>query len=200
MTRKFVVNIDAENDFMNEKGALYVGGAHDLIVPMTDYLHSLTAEEVAGILFTYDIHDPEVYAGSPESEMFPLHCERNKWGSESAIARINELKVPTYKLEKGVFNMWEEDSVLIAPHDSYGDASVQHHKRDAFFAALKAGGINDIEIIGVASDFCVTWAVKGFVDRGFNVTVKRDLVKGIVRDFDTVVADDYQGVTNLHVA
>ncbi len=183
-----------------EKGALCVPGAQDLIVPMNNYVHSLEVEDVAGVLLTFDIHDADIYAGSPEDEIFPLHCERNKWGSESVIKRINDIKVPAYILEKGVFNMWEEETVCIGAAETYYNRELNNLiERDTFFAALLAGGITDVEIIGVASDYCVTWAADGFVKRGFNVTIRRDLVKGIAREIDQVVAEDYQGVTNICV-
>ncbi|NJO61627.1 MAG: hypothetical protein HC836_26275 [Richelia sp. RM2_1_2] len=42
-------------------------------------------------------------------------------------------------------------------------------------------------ISGGASDYCVLWAGVGFTNLGFDVIIKRDLVKGIVREIDQVV-------------
>ena len=63
--------------------------------------------------------------------------------------------------------------------------------RDRFFDRLRAEGVDEIMVIGVASDFCVRWAVDGLIERGFRITVPADLTRGIVRQIDTVAAEEW---------
>src|SRR4051812_1862618 len=107
--RRFVIVVDAQRDFIAGDGALSVGGADALAAPMQAWLAALIPEETEGVLFTFDTHLPEVYAGSAEAGEFPLHCVRGEAGWELVVDadRINPA-IPLYRLEKGVFAMWEE--------------------------------------------------------------------------------------------
>lgn len=191
--RRFVIVVDVQGDFMWEQGALSVAGAEPLIGPMQDWLTALDPQETAGVLFTFDTHLPEIYAGSPESEQFPLHCVRDTpgWRSVLDVARIDPA-IPLYRLEKGVFAMWEEPGLAIEDMRDPGAAPVP---RDRFFDTLRADGIEEVTVIGVAADFCVRWAVEGLVARGFRVTVPAALTRGIVRQIEQVAAEDFAGGT-----
>lgn len=186
---RFVIVVDAQYDFMMPDGALYVAGADALVVPTDDWLAALDPAEVAGVLFTFDTHTPEIYAGSAEAAQFPPHCMRGTpgWASVLDPARV-DAGIPLYRLEKNVFAMWEEAHVLIG---DLRDPLAPTTPRDAFFDRLKADGIEDVTVIGVAADYCVRWAVDGLVARGFRVTVPAAFTRGIARQIDTVVAEDW---------
>ena len=66
--------------------------------------------------------------------------------------------------------------------------------RDTLFAQLKADGVKDVTVVGVAADYCVRWAVEGLIARGFRVTVQAYLTRGIVRQIDSVAAEEWTGV------
>lgn len=185
--KKFVVFIDTQVDFMVEGSALYVTGAQDLISKLNNFAYHLKPEETAGVLFTFDTHRPETYETMPESKQFPIHCVYGTPGWENVINfNVVNHNIPFYNLEKGVFNMWEEDSVFLSGIEADTD-------RDFFFNRLKAQGIDTVVIVGVAADFCVKWAADGFLERGFKVEIPRSLTAGIIRDIDTMVAEDYAG-------
>lgn len=187
--KKFLVVIDTQYDFMMPNGALYVQGAEQIIVPGIEFLANLSPDNYAGVLFTYDTHSHNVYEGSSESEMFPIHCVEGTPGWEN-VFNPDLIKQPSagqkginvYTLTKGVFNMWEEDDIRIVARpgntffNSYESAN---QSREVFFEQMKDAGIDTIEIFGVASDFCVKWAVDGFVKRGFKVEVVDELCRGI---------------------
>lgn len=179
--KKFLVVIDTQYDFMMPGGALYVEGAEQIIVPGIEFLANLNPQEYEGVLMTFDTHTPEVYADSAESELFPIHCINGTSGWENVFNKdlINpDIKV--WELDKEVFNMWEEDHLSIFREGPQGDSSQNEFSyRDKFFEDLKSDGIDTIQIFGVASDFCVKWAVDGFVKRGFNVEVIDHLCRGI---------------------
>lgn len=185
----FVIVVDAQYDFMMPDGALYVDGAEALVGPTNDWLAELRPADVAGVLFTFDTHTPETYAGSAEAGQFPPHCMRGTpgWASVLDPARVDPA-IPLYRLEKNVFAMWEEPHVLIG---DLRDPLAPTSPRDAFFDALTARGIAEVTVVGVAADYCVRWAVDGLVARGFRVTVPAGLTRGIARQIETVVAEDW---------
>jgi nicotinamidase/pyrazinamidase len=182
MTR-FVIVVDMQRDFVTADGALPVPGAEALIVPAREWLAALDPAETAGVLFTFDTHDPAVYAGSPESAQFPPHCERGSpgWALVADWQAIDPA-IPVYRLEKGVFDMWEEDGLTLRDARSDGAPIA----RDAFFGALE---VDSVTVIGVAADYCVRWAIEGLIARGFAVEVPEALTRGIAREIDAVVAE-----------
>lgn len=185
---KFLVVVDTQVDFMQPTGALYVGTADEMIKPAQKFLRNIDAPDYVGVLFTMDTHTPEQYTGSPESEQFPPHCMKGTdgWTNVFDPEYMSEA-FPIYYLEKNVFNMWEQPGLQVYPTsgvvNTYDETrGLQGNEygidRDQFFAQLLSQGVT-IEVIGVASDYCVKWAVDGFVKRGFQVDVVEELCRGI---------------------
>ncbi len=174
---------------MHADGALSVPGADALVAPMQAWLADLDPAETAGVLFTFDTHTAERFAGSPEAAQFPLHCERGTPGWQNVLDPDAVAPgIPVYRIEKGVFDMWAEPDLVIEAVDT-GETQ----PRDAFFAALWAEGVTELTVIGVAADYCVRWAIDGAVARGFAVAVPAALTRGIARPIDQVLAEDFPG-------
>jgi nicotinamidase/pyrazinamidase len=187
----FVVVVDTQRDFMAADRALSVAGADALVAPMRAFLSGLEPERTAGVLFTFDTHVPAVYAVSAEAKAFPAHCVKGTPGWANLLdPALIDRAIPAWRIEKGVFDMWAEDGLLI--EDARGDA-MPPVPRDAFFARLRDAGVREVTVIGVAADYCVRWAVAGLVARGFSVTVPAGLTRGITRQIDAVLAEDFAG-------
>ena len=189
---RFVIVVDTQKDFMTADGALSVAGADALIGPMRDWLSGLDPADTAGVLFTFDTHVPGIYAGSPEAAAFPIHCVRGSqgWANVLDVALV-DLVIPVWRIEKGVFDMWAEDGLLI---EDARDTAAPAIPRDRFFADLKAGSVDDVVMIGVAADYCVRWAIEGLIARGFRVTVPAALTLGIERKIEEVAATEFAGM------
>lgn len=188
---RFVIAVDTQKDFMTAQGALGVAGAEALVEPMNAWLSSLDPRDTAGVLFTFDTHEPEIYAGSIEAEAFPIHCVRGSDGWANLLdAALIDPAIPVWRIEKGVFDMWAEPGLEI--EDARG-LQVAPIPREPFFADMKANGVNEVTVIGVAADYCVRWAIDGLIARGFAVTVPAALTRGIERQIETVAAQDFAG-------
>ncbi|MCC2975260.1 isochorismatase family protein [Sphingomonas sp. PL-96] len=187
--KKVVVVVDTQADFMNPDGALAVAGAGSLAAPMTAWLKALDSKDTAAVLFTFDTHFADTYLSSAEAQQFPIHCVRGTpgWHNVLDTAAVDPA-IPAYRLEKGVFAMWEEPDLRVEPLAD--GASLD---RDAFFRDLRAGGVEEAVVIGVAADYCVRWAIDGLVERGFRVTVPQALTRGIARPIDQVLEEDFAG-------
>ena len=187
--KSFVIVVDVQRDFMCDDGALPVPGAEPLIGPMNDWLAALAPEATEGVLFTFDTHLPEIIAKSAEAELFPPHCVRGSagWASVLRTDRIDPA-IPLYRLEKPVFDMWAERA-MVEPLDS---AEGQATPRDLFFEQLRASGVEQVKVIGVAADYCVRWAIDGLLARGFAVEVPAHLTRGIERQIEAVRADAFE--------
>ena len=150
---KLVVVVDMQYDFVMPDGALYVPGAEKLIVPMIQYLMK---ETFAGsqVIYTMDTHSKDNYHLTEESKEFPLHCNMDTIGWQ------NVLPIPgdAYIWVKNVFDPWADNGRFV---------------EQEFYDY-------DVDIIGVAADYCVKYAYEGFKDRGFpNVRVIPELTVGI---------------------
>lgn len=188
---RFVIVVDTQRDFMAADGALSVPGADALIAPMRAFLAGLDPADIAGVLFTFDTHVPDVYARSAEAEAFPIHCVRGSKGWANMLdAALLDPAIPAHRIEKGVFDMWAEPDLVI---EDARDPAAPAIPRETFFAGLKAQGVRDVTVIGVAADYCVRWAIDGLVARGFAVRVPAGLTRGIAREIATVAAEDFAG-------
>jgi len=189
MMKRLVLVIDTQADFMNAEGALAVNEADTLIAPLNDYLHGLRADDVAGVLFTFDTHDAALYPSSPEAALFPPHCLRGTDGWANVLdSAMVDPAIPIWRLEKGVFDMWAEPGLVV---ERITDRTTID--REAFFAQQRAAGVEAATVVGVAADYCVRWAVTGLVARGFMVEVPPALTRGIERSIAQVLAEDFAG-------
>lgn len=185
--KRFVIVVDMQRDFVAADGALPVAGAEAIVSPMKAWLAGLRSEDVAGVLFTADTHVPAIYATSAEAEQFPPHCEKGTPGWENVLdPDAIDPVVPVYRLEKGVFDMWAEPDIPIE-----AVATGEKVVRDTFFVEVKAQGVSEVMVVGVAADYCVRWAIEGLVTRGFAVEVPTGLTRGIARPIEQVIADDF---------
>lgn len=187
--QRFIVVVDTQADFMHADGALAVNGAEALIAPMQAWLAALDPTDTAGVLFTFDTHVADRYIGSAEAEQFPIHCVRGTPGWQNVLdAHAVPKGIPTYRLEKGVFDMWAEPNLVV---EAIGSGTAT--PRDAFFAGLAAAGVGQVTVIGVAADYCVRWAIDGLVARRFAVEVPPQLTRGITRQIAQVLAEEFAG-------
>ena len=187
--RRFVIVVDTQGDFMRADGALPVAGAEALIEPLRAWLRQLSPADVAGVLFTFDTHVPEIYAGSAEAELFPIHCVWGTAGWDNVLdpATIDP-RIPVYRLDKGEFDMWAEPALEVTEA-----ASGKRIGREAFFHDLKARGIEEVVVAGVAADYCVRWAAAGLLARGFDFAHPAALTRGIDRQIGQVADEEFAG-------
>ena len=200
---KLALVIDPQYDFMNPNGALFVPGSDAVVPILNEYLKSLTLENgYVGVVFTADTHDEETYPNSLEAKGdaangipgFPPHCYT---GTDGFKFEVDPKLVPSETkkliLNKSVFNMWEESDLVLRPYAVEGEIKPVggEQDRDAWFKNMKAMGIDEVEVTGVAADYCVKWAVEGLVARGFEVTLYDNLTAGISQNIREVVQENF---------
>jgi len=191
--------IDTQYDFVMSDGLLPVPAAENIIPGLNRFIANLDADQYAAAVFTFDTHEPEAFAASEEGEMFNLHCEKGTPGWENILnLGMVPKNIPAYTLEKGVFDMWAESDLQVKSFEDPNHPATVHRilmsrNRDTYFAELKDAGITTIAIVGVAADFCVKDAIKGALERGFNVEVDLNLTAGIERGIEQVIAEEFNG-------
>lgn len=168
MKLKLLHIVDMQNDFMLADGKLSVAGAESLIKPANEFLKTVKFDMT---IATFDTHYAETYDKTEESKMFPPHCLYGTRGWELAVQPLNGWLNLYEKVLKNQFNVWEQPERIEKTLDVFKPSDTE------------------VYIMGVASDFCVKYAIIGYLQRGYHVTVVQDLCRGINKQIDEVAQD-----------
>jgi nicotinamidase/pyrazinamidase len=157
---------------------------------------------------------------------FPIHCVKKTYGHSNVLVTASTMldvssRIHQFYLEKNVFDMWEQPDLKIGEtwhsntrmislkksvYDDMEGPEIAIHlpwndsyriDREKFFAGAKAKGVDTVTVIGVAADYCVMWAIRGLLERGFKVEVVEHLTAGIQRDIKQTIADEFPGQVSL---
>jgi len=155
------LDIDTQNDFMNEDGALYVPGAKNIKKNLRDLTFHCCNHSIP-IVATVDTHkddDPEFnrfpphcmantdgHKKIPETNMVFCNCIKSKLGSE--LSNFIVEPVCNYIFEKATCDIWDKE--LGQP--------------DNLTKILVLNSIDSVVVSGVATNFCVIAAVKGLIN------------------------------------
>jgi len=166
--------VDVQRDFMLPGGNLYVPGAEKLL----PNIRRLTDPARQGKVFLVShgcFHTPN----DPEFKMFPPHCVKGTPGAElvpealtGKVARVPNDASATLPedlsqyqqilLEKQTLNIFES---------RHADELVQRLGTHAEFV-----------VFGVVTEYCVSFAAKGLLERGRRVAVVRDAIETLKQD------------------
>ncbi len=161
--------VDTQVDFMLPGGKLYVPGAEKLL----PNIKRLTDAARQGKVFLVShgcFHAPD----DPEFKIFPPHCVKGTAGSDFVpeaitqkvvrVPNVEEARLPEdlspYRqilLEKQTLNIFES---------RHADALVKQLGNQAEFV-----------VFGVVTEYCVSFAVKGLLERGRRVAVVQDAIE-----------------------
>jgi nicotinamidase/pyrazinamidase len=166
--------VDVQADFMLPGGKLYVPGAEKLL----PNIRRLTDAARQGQVFLVShgcFHTPD----DPEFQVFPPHCVKGTVGAELVPEALAEkiVRVPNdadarlpedlsqYQqilLEKQTLNIFES---------RHADALVQ-----------RLGSRAELVVFGVVTEYCVSFAVKGLLERGRRVAVVQDAIETLKQE------------------
>lgn len=172
MTRALFI-VDVQNDF-TEGGALGVVGGDAVATGVTAFL-AARAGDYALIVASRDWHDAQgdngghFAAGEPDFvDTWPPHCVAGTPGAEydpgfDTSAVTHHVKKgqgkPAYSLYEGVTDDGETVADLLSAH-----------------------GVVDVDVVGIATDYCVRASVLDAIEHGRRVRVLTDLVAGVAPD------------------
>jgi nicotinamidase/pyrazinamidase len=162
--------VDVQNDF-TEHGALGVAGGDEVAARITRFLQA-HAGDYELVVASRDWHDGDndngghFATGEPDFvDNWPVHCVGGTFGAEydegfDTSAVTHHLKKgqgkPAYSLFEGVADDGTTASQLLEQH-----------------------GIIDIDVVGLATDYCVRASALDAIEHGRRVRVFTDLVAGV---------------------
>jgi nicotinamidase/pyrazinamidase len=159
-TRTALLVIDVQNDFADPEGSLYVPGAEHVIDVVN---REVAAAHAAGALVvtTQDWHPPSTPHFAKDGGTWPVHCVADTWGA----ALHPRLQPGAHQVFKGV-----------GGEDGYSGFSMVHPTTGTTSSTgldelLRAGRIERVVVVGLATDYCVKETALDAVRLGYDTTV-----------------------------
>jgi nicotinamidase/pyrazinamidase len=206
MARALII-VDVQNDFC-EGGSLAVPGGAAVAGAISEYLDA-HHREFDYVIATQDWHiDPgSHFSDTPDyKDSWPRHCLAGTRGAELHPDLDTEY-VDAY-FRKGQFAAaYSGFEGLLAPEDAVPtgerqagalpggggemDAESLEPGDDAIGLDdwLQSHDVEDLVVVGIATDYCVKATALDAVQAGYGVTVVRSLTAGIAEDLEDTVAE-----------
>jgi nicotinamidase/pyrazinamidase len=170
-----IVIVDVQNDFC-EGGSLAVAGGAAVAGAISDYLHD-RGEEYAAIAATQDWHqDPGDHFAQPPAEpdfvtSWPPHCVIGTPGAALHPNFDTDLVMATFR--KGAHS---------AAYSGFEGVTHGVHGQDEGLTAwLRGFDIESVDVVGIATDYCVLQTALDAAREGFHTRVLLDLTAGVAR-------------------
>ncbi|WP_394278769.1 isochorismatase family protein [Microbacterium sp.] len=161
--------VDVQNDF-TEGGALGVDGGDAVAEGISSFVAAHAADYTL-IIASRDWHDGDGhngghFAAQPDFvDSWPVHCVAGTTGAEydpglDTSAVTHHVKkgqgIPAYSLFEGVTDAGETVGDLLTAH-----------------------GVTDVDVTGIATDYCVRASALDAIEHGRRVRVLTDLIAGV---------------------
>uniref|UniRef100_A0A6H2A4B1 nicotinamidase n=1 Tax=viral metagenome TaxID=1070528 RepID=A0A6H2A4B1_9ZZZZ len=176
-------NVDTQKDFMLPGGKLYIKDA-EKILPNLAKLTQLAVNKGLIVVSTGDYHssEDEELSNNPDFiNTFPSHCICSEEGSEfvnetypKLISRHYYAITPNTIGELLTTSLERSKDIIL--YKNKFDVFKGNNYTDVILEILKP---KEIYIFGVATDFCVKYALEGLLDRGYRIYLVIDAIKGI---------------------
>ncbi|WP_104109450.1 isochorismatase family protein [Arthrobacter sp. N199823] len=186
---KALIIVDVQNDFC-EGGSLAVTGGADLATEITELLSEATDFDF--IVATQDWHiDPGThFSETPDYvKSWPVHCVAGSKGA--ALHRNLDTEDIDAYFRKGKFDaaysgfdglLAPEDEVAVGEREAHESADEDGDAPTSLDDWLRENDVDDVVIVGIATDHCVRATALDAINAGYNTTVLRDYVAGVDDD------------------
>ena len=166
--------VDVQRDFMLPGGNLYVPGAEKLL----PNIRRLTDAARQGRVFLVShgcFHAPD----DPEFKAFPPHCVKGTKGAELVPEALTNkvLRVPNEETAKLPSDLSGYEQVLLEKQTLNIFES-----RHADELLDRLGEEAEFVVFGVVTEYCVSFAAKGLLQRGRRVALVQDAIETLNRD------------------
>jgi nicotinamidase/pyrazinamidase len=177
-------DVDTQIDFLSPAGKLYVSESEKIIPRLRD-LTQYAAEHEIQIVSSTDAHLPS----DPEFAQYPPHCLAGTEGQKKVDGTLlpRHFVVPNRKIELPK-NLKEYPQIIVEKQtvDVFSNPNIK--------ALLDLLGKREVILYGVVTEICVDRAARGFIQRGYPVTVIDDAI----RHLDAKAAADTLGYVKSH--
>ena len=170
MSRALVI-VDVQNDFC-EGGSLAVAGGSEVARRISEHVVAHLAE-YAAIVATADWHDDPGahFSSSPDFvDSWPAHC---RVGSDGAL--FHPAAEPAFEHVEAIFRKGHHS----AAYSGFEGHTVQADAVLGLADWLRDRAIEEVHVVGIATDYCVRATALDSAEEGFETTVLLDLTAGV---------------------
>jgi nicotinamidase/pyrazinamidase len=200
MSRALII-VDVQNDFC-EGGSLAVPGGAAVAGAISEYLDG-HHRDFDYVVATQDWHiDPgSHFSETPDyKDSWPRHCVAGTRGAELHPDLDTEY-IDAYFRKGQYAAAYSGFEGLLAPEDAVptgerqpgglpgGDALESDEDAIGLDDWLQSHDVDDVVVVGIATDYCVKATALDAVQAGYGVTVLRSLTAGIAEDLEDAVAE-----------
>jgi len=166
--------VDVQRDFVLPGGKLYVPGAEKLL-PNIRRLTDAARQGKVLLVSHGDFHT----ADDPEFKIFPPHCVKGTPGSELVPEAITEdaVRVPNEPDVKLPKDLYKHQQILLEKQTL---SIFESRHADALVEML--GSLPEFVVFGVVTEYCVSFAIKGLLERGRRVAVVTDAIETLKKE------------------
>jgi nicotinamidase/pyrazinamidase len=169
-SRKIVLwEVDAQKDFMQPGGKLYVPGA-EKIIPNIKRLVDAARQGRVFLVSSGCAHT----ADDPEFQTFPPHCIRGTDGARivSEGLTTDYVTIPNDEASRVPADLFSHSQVVI--EKQVLDVFSNPHTDEI---VERLGSEAEFFVFGVVTEYCVHFAAKGLLDRSRKVFVVKDAIE-----------------------
>jgi len=175
VSRDFIFwEVDVQRDFMLPGGSLYVPGAEKLL----RNIRRLTDAARQGRVFLVShgcFHTPD----DPEFQTFPPHCVKGTEGAELVAEALTDkvARVPNDAAAKVPEDLSQFQQILLEKQtlnifeSKHAEELLQRLGKDPEFV-----------VFGVVTEYCVSFAARGLLQRGRRVAVVQDAIETLKKE------------------
>ncbi len=170
-TSRALIIVDVQNDFC-EGGSLAVTGGADVARRISEHVGA-RGEEYAAIVATADWHDDPGAHFSEQPDFvdsWPAHCRA---GSDGAL--FHPHVAGAFDAVDAVFRKGHH----AAAYSGFEGFTVEHEGQVGLAAWLRGRRIEEVHVVGIATDHCVRATALDAATEGFTTTVLLDLTAGV---------------------
>ncbi|WP_405392728.1 isochorismatase family protein [Streptomyces sp. NBC_01102] len=183
MSRGLIV-VDVQNDFC-EGGRIPVAGGARIATAIADLVERSAGDDYRYVVATRDHHiDPgSHFSANPDfKDSFPVHCVAGNEGGE-----FHPHFAPAVTGGK-------VDAVFFKGAHSASKSGFEGADAEGTSLAdwLRARGVEDVDVVGIATDHCVRATALDAVAAGFRARVRLDYSVGVAPDTTAAAVDDFR--------
>jgi len=173
LTRALIL-VDVQNDFC-EGGSLAVVGGTEVARRIS--AHVLRhGDEYAAIVATADWHDDPGahFAEHPDYvDSWPVHC---RIGTDGAL--FHPAAEPAFEHVEAIFRKGRHE----AAYSGFEGFTTEGDARVALADWLRDRAVEQVDVVGIATDHCVRATALDAAEEGFETTVLLNLTAGVARE------------------
>jgi nicotinamidase/pyrazinamidase len=165
-----LIVVDVQNDFADPAGSLSVNGGAAIIPAINREIETAIADGGL-VVATRDWHPPSTPHFAKDGGIWPVHCVADTWGAE--LHPDLALPVDAARVHKGISG--EDGYSGFTTRDPVTSETTPTDLEDL----LRAGHVDRVVIVGLATDYCVKATALDAVRLGFATQVLTDAIAAV---------------------